>query len=75
MHRFLATVAVLTLAWGALPGRGAELRVVVKDLVVKLAMQDGYDIYLKSIIEDQVSGSYWYGRCRNSDDPQYDFYT
>jgi plastocyanin len=31
MHRFLAVVAGLTLVWGALPGRGAELRVLVKD--------------------------------------------
>jgi plastocyanin len=31
MNRILAAVAGLTLLWGALPGRGAELRVLVKD--------------------------------------------
>jgi plastocyanin len=31
MNRFLAAAAGLTLVWGAFPGRGAELRVLVKD--------------------------------------------
>src|SRR5229473_6573426 len=31
MNRFVAALAGLTLMWGALPGRGAELRVLVKD--------------------------------------------
>jgi plastocyanin len=31
MNRFLAALAGLTLVWGALPGRAAELRVLVKD--------------------------------------------
>jgi plastocyanin len=31
MNRFLAALAGLTLVWAALPGRGAELRVLVKD--------------------------------------------
>jgi len=31
MNRILAAVAGLTLLWGALPGRGAELHVLVKD--------------------------------------------
>jgi plastocyanin len=36
MNRLLAAVAGLTVALGALPGRGAELRVLVKDLHGKL---------------------------------------